>query len=75
MCTMEECTGGGRSETDRGLLGDKVNTDSTAIRSPGKISANVDIRDTRSRFANDYSAQSSVVKGTECLPPQIHYAK
>lgn len=44
-----------------------VNTGSTVICSPGKISANVDIRDTRSWSTNDYSAQSSIVKGTECL--------
>lgn len=52
-----------------------LNIGSIVICSPGKISANVDIRNIRFRFTNDYSAQSSIVKGTECLLTRIHYAK
>lgn len=48
---------------------------SIAICSPGKISANVDIRNIHSLSTNNYNAQSSIVKGTECLLTRIHYAK
>lgn len=61
---------GGRYGTDHGEF-NTVNTGSIANCSPGKISANVDIRDTRSWVTNDYSAQSSAVKGTECLLAQM----